>query len=75
MYFLACKIFKYCVPCTPPPPPTLRDTVGQCADGTHSTGMHSCIFCTMCSNSGFVSVFVRIDVISIANVEDRSSLV
>ena len=24
------------------PPPTLRDTVGQCAGGMHSTGMHSC---------------------------------
>ena len=24
------------------PPPTLRDTVGQCAGGTHPTGMHSC---------------------------------
>ena len=24
------------------PPPTLRDTVGQCARGTHPTGMHSC---------------------------------
>ena len=30
-----------CMPRTPPPP-TLRDTVGQCADGTHPTGMHSC---------------------------------
>ena len=25
-----------------PPPPTLRDTVGQCAAGMHPTGMHSC---------------------------------
>ena len=24
------------------PPPTLRDTVGQCAAGMHPTGMHSC---------------------------------
>ena len=23
-------------------PPTLRDMVGQCAGGTHPTGMHSC---------------------------------
>ena len=23
--------------------PTLRDTVGQCAGGTHPAGMHSCI--------------------------------
>ena len=27
-----------------PPPQTLRDTVGQCAGGTHPTGMHSCIY-------------------------------
>ena len=26
----------------PTPPRTLRDTVGQCAGGTHPTGMHSC---------------------------------
>ena len=25
-------------------PRTLRDTVSQCADGTHPTGMHSCYF-------------------------------
>ena len=25
-------------------PPTPRDTVGQCAGGTHPTGMHSCLF-------------------------------
>ena len=25
-------------------PQTLRDTVGQCAGGTHPTGMHSCIY-------------------------------
>ena len=25
-----------------PPPQTLRDTVGQCAGGTHPTGIHSC---------------------------------
>ena len=24
------------------PPPTLRDMVGQCAGGTHPTGMYSC---------------------------------
>ena len=24
------------------PPPTLQGTVGQCAGGTHPTGMHSC---------------------------------
>ena len=24
------------------PPPTLQDMVGQCAGGTHPTGMHSC---------------------------------
>ena len=24
-------------------PPILRDTVGQCADSTHPTGMHSCV--------------------------------
>ena len=24
-------------------PPLLRDTAGQCAGGTHPTGMHSCI--------------------------------
>ena len=29
-----------CVVCTPPCIP--RDTVGQCAGGTHPTGMHSC---------------------------------
>ena len=27
-----------CVVCRPP----LRDTAGQCVDGTHPTGMHSC---------------------------------
>ena len=26
------------------PPPTLRDTVSECAGGTHPTGMHSCLF-------------------------------
>ena len=31
-----------CMPHMPPPPPTLRDMVGQCAGGTHPTGMHSC---------------------------------
>ena len=25
------------------PPQTLRDMVGQCAGGTHPTGMHSCL--------------------------------
>ena len=31
--------------CMPPmpPPSTLRDTVGQCAGGTHPTAMHSCL--------------------------------
>ena len=32
-----------CVVCTPPP--LLRDTAGQCAGGTHPTGMHSCSQC------------------------------
>ena len=27
-----------------PPPPTPRDTVDQCAAGTHPTGMHSCSY-------------------------------
>ena len=31
-----------CMPCTAPNW-TLRDTVGQCAAGTHPTGMHSCL--------------------------------
>ena len=26
-----------------PPPPILRDTVGQCADSTHPTGIHFCV--------------------------------
>ena len=26
-------------------PPTPRDMVGQCADGTHTTGMHFCFIC------------------------------
>ena len=25
--------------------PLLRDTAGQCAGGTHPTGMHSCYIC------------------------------
>ena len=29
--------------CHTHPLPTLRDTVGQCAGGTHPTGMHSCL--------------------------------
>ena len=28
---------------TPPLPGTPRDTVGQCAAGTHPTGMHTCL--------------------------------
>ena len=28
--------------------PPLRDTAGQCAGGTHPTGMHSCSFFVRC---------------------------
>ena len=33
-----------CMPCTHPPLPTPRDTVGQCAGGKHPIGMHACFF-------------------------------
>ena len=36
----ACMVGEACMPCMPPQTP--RDTVGQCAGGTHPTGMHSC---------------------------------
>ena len=29
-------------------PPPLRDTAGQCAGGTHPTGMYSCSFFVRC---------------------------
>ena len=38
----ACMAGGACMPHIPPPR-TPRDTVGQCAGGTHPTGMHSCI--------------------------------
>ena len=38
----ACVARGACMPHIPPPQ-TPRDTVGQCAGGTHPTGMHSCI--------------------------------
>ena len=32
-----------CVAHSPPPPQILRETVGQCAGGTHPTGMFTCL--------------------------------